>query len=159
MHRTRNTLPSAAREQSVKLLLTALVDLLELRAATKLAHWNIKGPAFIAVHELLDKTVDDIAEAADTVAERAVQLGGQAVGTSRQVAAATTLEDFPADANAQNVIIKEVCDRLAAVGKTIRESIDKASDIPDAATADIFTQITRMIDLRLWFLESHLVGG
>jgi len=86
---TRNDLPEKVRAGAVALLNQQLVDALDLAFQAKQAHWNVKGPNFIALHELFDKVVDELLEHADDLAERAVELGGTAFGTVRLAAKAS----------------------------------------------------------------------
>ena len=62
LFKTKNDLPEAARSKLVKLLNTRLADCIDLQTQTKHAHWNVKGPGFIALHELFDK-VNEAVEA------------------------------------------------------------------------------------------------
>src|SRR2546430_17436414 len=83
MHVTKNDVPEQARANIVELLNARLADAIDLQTQMKQAHWNVKGPSFIALHELFDKVNGDVEEYVDAIAERAVQLGGVAVGTAR----------------------------------------------------------------------------
>ena len=69
------------RNAMIDLLNARLADGIDLRLAVKQAHWNVRGPAFIAVHELFDAVALRLADHIDTMAERVVQLGGTAGGT------------------------------------------------------------------------------
>src|SRR5438477_6165845 len=78
---TRNDLEESVRKQMTDLLNASLVELIDLQLQAKQAHWNVKGPSFIALHELFDQVAEAVEKAVDTVAERAVALGGVATGT------------------------------------------------------------------------------
>src|ERR1700746_1404730 len=81
MYRTANTLPEQIRSRSVALLNRHLAAAIDLHAQVKQAHWNVRGPTFIAIHELFDKVAAAAEEYSDLVAERAGALGGTAEGT------------------------------------------------------------------------------
>src|ERR671937_79339 len=96
MYHTHNDLSPAIRARMITLLNARLADAIDLRTQLKVAHWNVKGPEFIALHKLFDEIVADADEYVDLVAERAVQLGGIADGTARQVAERSSLDEYAA---------------------------------------------------------------
>ncbi|MEM9253357.1 MAG: DNA starvation/stationary phase protection protein Dps [Planctomycetota bacterium] len=155
LHPTHHSLDAGIRAKSVAQLQAVLYDVLDAAAFVKQAHWNVKGPGFIAVHELLDRVYDLLAEHADTVAERIVILGGQAVGTSRAVAAASRLDAYPTDTTRLDEHIDLLADRLSRLAGSLRDAIDITSHAGDADTADLFTQVSRDIDKHVWFIEAH----
>jgi starvation-inducible DNA-binding protein len=140
----------------IELLNARLADAIDLALITKQAHWNVKGPTFIAVHEFLDEVRDELDEHVDIIAERVAQLDGIALGTLQAVAEATKLPAYPTDIRKVEDHLKALVDRFATLGKSTREAIDKADDAGDADTADIFTAYSRALDKNLWFLKSHL---
>src|SRR5262245_50304680 len=156
MFRTKNDLPEVARTKVVELLNARLADAIDLQTQTKQAHWNVKGPNFIALHELFDKINEDVEEYVDELAERAVQLGGVAEGTARMAAKRSTLSEYPANARDGRAHVEALSSALAAFGKSVRKAIDDANDIADLDTADLFTEISRGVDKWLWFVEAHL---
>ena len=158
MFDTRNDLPQDARQHMVKLLNARLADAVDLHTQVKVAHWNVKGPQFIALHKLFDEVASDVDEYVDLVAERAVQLGGTADGTARQVAEKSSLDEYEAGPEGEEHVAA-VADALAQFGKGTREAISAAEEAEDQATADIFTEVTRGVDKWLWFVEAHLQGG
>jgi starvation-inducible DNA-binding protein len=158
MNPTRNDLSASVRTKVCELLNARLADLIDMQSQVKQAHWNVKGPAFIAIHELFDDISGNLIEHIDTVAERAAQLGGQVMGTARIAAAASTLPEYPVNAVDQTEHLKAVADRLSRLGKNIRAAIDASGEFGDADAADIFTQVSRDVDKYLWFVESHLAG-
>ena len=95
MFKTKNDLPESARIKVIELLNARLADCKDLQTQTKQAHWNVKGPNFIGLHELFDKINEAVDEYVDEIAERAVQLGGVAEGTARVVAKRSTLPEYP----------------------------------------------------------------
>src|ERR1700756_2721108 len=97
MFDTRNDLPPNVRIEVAELLNARLADAIDLGAQSKYAHWNVKGPNFIALHELFDKVAESVEEHIDTIAERVTALGGTARGTITAVARGTSLKPYPED--------------------------------------------------------------
>ena len=85
-YKTQNDVPSNAKTVAIQLLNARLADTIDLALLTKQAHWNIKGPHFIALHEMIDSFRTEVDDYVDTMAERVVQLGGTALGTTQVVA-------------------------------------------------------------------------
>ncbi|QDU22645.1 DNA starvation/stationary phase protection protein Dps [Urbifossiella limnaea] len=155
---TRHDLPADNRRDLIALLNAHVADLTDLRSQTKHAHWNVKGPTFIALHKLFDELTDTLDELTDTTAERATALGGVADGTIRAAAAQSRLPEFPSQTFAGLSVVEALAVRYADLAKSTREAIDAADTLGDAATADLFTAASRELDKALWFLESHLQG-
>ena len=156
MYDTRNDLPSQLRTRMVELLNGRLADAIDLSAQAKQAHWNVKGPNFIALHELFDKVAEHIEDHVDTVAERITALGGTAHGTIAVVSRTTSLNPYPDDITEGVQHIEALSSALADFGAKARKAIDEAARAGDADTSDLFTGISREIDKDLWFLEAHL---
>jgi starvation-inducible DNA-binding protein len=156
MAKTRLDLADNTRKAMAALLNARLADALDLKLAAKQAHWNVKGPTFIALHELFDAIAGRVDAFSDDIAERAVALSATAAGTSQAIAAASTLEAYPLELAGEKEHVKALADRLAAFGKLAREAIDAADEAGDKDTADLFTGVSRQIDKDLWFLEAHL---
>ena len=155
MYPTKNDLPEATRTKIVELLNQRLADAIDLQTQTKQAHWNVRGPSFIALHELFDKINEDVEEYVDLIAERAVQLGGSVQGTARAAAKASKLPEYAPASDRGPDHIAAYGSALAAFGKLARHAIDASSEWKDAATADIFTEISRGADKWLWMIEAH----
>jgi starvation-inducible DNA-binding protein len=153
---TQNDLPDKVRLGAVDLLNRQLADALDLSLQAKQAHWNVKGPNFIALHELFDKVNEAVEDYVDEIAERAVQLGGVALGTARMAAHGSKLPEYPVEAVDGRSHVEALSTVLAAFGKNARAAIDEATGLGDADTADLFTEVSRGIDQWLWFVEAHL---
>jgi starvation-inducible DNA-binding protein len=156
MPKTRNDLPDNTRKAMIALLNARLVDTIDLRLAVKQAHWNVKGPNFIALHELFDQIQGRVDTFADDIAERSVALAGVVAGTSQAVAKGTNLDAYPTDVIDEKAHLQALADRLGAYGKLAREAINAADEAGDKDTADLFTGVSRQIDKDLWFIEAHL---
>jgi starvation-inducible DNA-binding protein len=159
MYTTKNDLPEATRTKMITLLNARLADAIDLQTQMKQAHWNVKGRDFIALHELFDQINEDVEDYVDLIAERAVQLGGVARGTAREVAKSTTLKEYPHEIGDSRQHVDAVSDALASFGKQARAAIDQSDKLGDADGADIFTEVSRGVDKWLWFVEAHLQGS
>src|SRR5258707_2814713 len=156
MFKTKNDLPEGIRAKAIELLNARLADAIDLQTQTKQAHWNVKAPNFIALHELFDKINEDVEDYVDEIAERAVQLGGVAEGTARIVANRSSLSEYPANPVDGRSHVEALSSALAAFGKAARQAIVHANELGDLDTADLFTEVSRGIDKWLWFVEAHL---
>lgn len=154
--KTRNDVQDNAKTVSIEILQGVLHDGIDLYNATRQAHWNVKGPNFYSVHELLEKFYNDLNVSTDDLAERIVQLGGIAHGTTQNVASSTRLPPYPTNLLPGLDHVTELADRYAAVAKTLREGIDQTDEAGDADTADLLTEQSRAIDKKLWMLEAFL---
>ena len=128
-------------EQVIAGLSERLLALIDLELTLKHIHWNVVGPHFIAVHEMLDGFRKDLDGHVDTIAERAVQLGGTALGTSQVVAADSKLAAYPTDIYTTKNHLAALIDRFADTAKAARAAIDEADEAGDADTADILPPI------------------
>ena len=156
MYKTRIDLPAAVRDKVVPVLQARLADSMDLFTQLKQAHWNVKGPNFIALHELFDAVAEIVEGHTDLIAERITALGGRADGTVRVSAAQSKLQEYPREIAAGIDHVAAVSDRLAAFGKSVREAADSTAEAGDAGTSDLFTEVSRAIDKQLWFVEAHL---
>ncbi|MEZ5329408.1 MAG: DNA starvation/stationary phase protection protein Dps [Verrucomicrobiales bacterium] len=152
---TRNSLPEKIRIEMAALLQDRLADSIDLMMQAKQAHWNIKGPHFMTLHELFDKVYTDAGVYVDLIAERIVQLGGIAQGTIRSAAARSGLPEYPLDITSGHKHVAELAHAIAFYGETIRKAIALSTQLDDANTTDMFTQILRGADMNLWFVEAH----
>src|SRR5438105_7317855 len=132
-----------------------LAEAVDLQTQMKQAHWNVKGPHFIGLHELFDQIDEAVEGYVDLIAERIVQLGGIAEGTARVAAERSRLEEYPLDIADGQAHVEAVAKALSTFGHEARKTIDQADELDDADTADIFTEISRGIDKWLWFVEAH----
>src|SRR6058998_1707902 len=124
-YETLNDLPESARAQVIDLLNERLADAIDLQTQAKQAHWNVKGPQFIALHKLFDEVHDAVEEYVDLLAERVVQLGGIAEGTVRMVAERTELTDYPRQIVDGAEHVNALAGALAEFGTRIRRAIDE----------------------------------
>ena len=155
LYRTKNDLPEETRVEAITLLNQRLADCIDLQTQCKQAHWNVKGPQFIALHKLFDEINEEVEDYVDLIAERIVQLGGIAEGTVGAVAKRTALIDYPLTLTTGAEHVAALSDALAGFGRTARIGIEEMNELEDADSADILTEISRGIDKWLWFVEAH----
>lgn len=156
IHTTQNDLKSNAKAVSIDTLNARLADLIDLSLITKQAHWNLKGPQFIGIHEMLDGFRGSIDGLVDEVAERVVQLGGTAFGTAQDVANKSKCTPYPTNIYKISDHLAALIDRYGTVANNVRKAIDETDAAGDADTADLFTEASRALDKHLWFLEAHV---
>jgi starvation-inducible DNA-binding protein len=156
---TKNDLPEATRLEVIGLLNQRLADCIDLQTQCKQAHWNVKGPTFIALHKLFDEINEDVEAYVDLIAERIVQLGGIAEGTIGAVEGRSSLIDYPLALSTGAEHVAALSDALAAFGRTARVGIEEMNELEDAGSADILTEISRGVDKWLWFVEAQQQGA
>jgi starvation-inducible DNA-binding protein len=156
---TLNDLPATTRDQVIDLLNERLADAIDLQLQAKQAHWNVKGPQFIGLHKLFDEIDEAVEEYVDLLAERVVQLGGIAEGTSGIVAERSELPQYPINISTGDEHVWALSNALASFGERIRRAIDETDDLGDADAMDICTEISRGVDKWLWFVEAHGAGA
>src|SRR2546427_8406226 len=159
LYPTKNDLPEATRIEVIALLNQRLAEAIDLQAQCKQAHWNVKGPTFIALHKLFDEINEDVEEYVDLLAERVVQLGGVAEGSVGVVAERSTLVDYPLGLSSGAEHVAALSDALTMFGRTARVGIEEMNELEDADSADILTEISRGVDKWLWFVEAHQQGA
>ena len=155
MYETENDIAKSRRVELNSLMNQRLADAVDLQMQMKQAHWNVKGPHFIGLHELFDKVNEAVASYVDLIAERVVQLGGIAEGTVRAAAQRSRLAEYPLDIADGAAHVEAVARALSTFGREARNTIDLADELEDADTADLFTEVSRGIDKWLWFVEAH----
>lgn len=153
---TYNPTDDKLRDRIAGMLNEVLANSISLRMQAKTAHWNVRGPQFIALHELFDKVASETSEYSDTIAERIGQMGHLAEGTPDQVSKANTLPAFPGEEIDGNKIVKALSESLGKFIQSCRDGIERADQMDDPVTADILTEVSRGAELNLWFVESHI---
>lgn len=156
MHNTKIDIPLESREQLITILNQRLADAADLRSQAKQAHWNVKGPNFIALHELFDKVSSELEPHVDDIAERITTLGGTALGTVRLAAQNSSLAEYPHEITDGTAHVDALSSAIADLGKKVRGDIDRTDELGDADTADLLTGISRSLDKLLWFVEAHI---
>ena len=155
MYETENDISLQQRTQLNDLMNQRLASAVDLQMQMKQAHWNVKGPSFIGLHELFDKVAEAVEDYVDQIAERIVQLGGVAEGTVRMAASRTRLAEYSPEISEGMAHVEGVARALSTFGQEARNTINEADELEDADTADMFTEISRGIDKWLWFVEAH----
>lgn len=152
---TRIDIKPKTRAAMVALLNQQLADMSDLHSQLKQAHWNVKGPHFIALHKLFDELAEQFEHSIDEVAERITALAGVARGTARMAAAGSRLPELGEDFDGLK-LVAALADRLALLARTTREAIETSDDADDEVTSDLYTRLGGEIDKALWLLEAHV---
>ncbi|HET9953673.1 MAG TPA: DNA starvation/stationary phase protection protein Dps [Polyangiaceae bacterium] len=156
MYKSPSHLPEQARVSLCETLNARLADGLDLHSQIKVAHWNIKGPQFAALHPLFETFAVSLATHNDTIAERSVTLGGKAYGTARHVAKQSQLPEYPQDTTRDMDHVRLLAERIEKYLDVVRESRSNAEKLGDTDTVDLFTQIVTEFEKHAWFLRASL---
>ena len=156
MYKTPSTLPEAARADVVRTLNDRLADGLDLHSQLKVAHWNVRGPQFPALHPLFEQFATQLAQHNDSLAERAVTLGGLAGGGTRAVARSSRLPHYPADTTRDLDHVKLLAERFEVYLAGVRESRATAERLADTDTVDLLTGVITDFEKNAWFLRATL---
>jgi starvation-inducible DNA-binding protein len=158
MYRSPSQLSPAAREAIARALDACLADGLDLHSQIKVAHWNVKGPHFAALHPLFETFATALAAHNDAIAERAVTLGGRANGTARQVAAASRLPEYPPEAARDLDHVRLLADRIDVYLAGLRAARHASEEHGDPETTDLLTTVIAEFEKHGWFLRATLEG-
>lgn len=156
MYRSPSHLSESARQTLSDVLNARLADGLDLHSQIKVAHWNIKGPQFAALHPLFETFAVSLAAFNDSIAERAVTLGGKAYGTARHVAKTSKLNEYPQDTTKDLEHVKLLAERFESYLVELRASRSAAESQADTDTVDLFTGVITEFEKNAWFLRASL---
>lgn len=156
MYKSPSHLSEQSRSKVTETLNSRLADGLDLHSQIKVAHWNIKGPQFAALHPLFETFATELAAANDEIAERAVTLGANAYGTVRHVAKTSSLPDYPQDTARDLEHVRLLAERFEKYLEGLRESRTVADKHQDADSVDLLTRVITSFEKHAWFLRASL---
>jgi starvation-inducible DNA-binding protein len=158
MYRSPSPLQEPSRVKVAESLNQRLADGLDLHGQIKVAHWNIKGPNFAALHPLFETFAVSLANHNDAVAERAVTLGAKAYGTARHVAKTSRIPEYDQEASRDMDHVRLLADRIETYLKGLRETRGVAEKEGDTDSVDLLTGIVTEFEKNAWFLRASLEG-
>ena len=156
MYRSPSPLSEQSRAPITASLNERLADGLDLHSHIKVAHWNIKGPNFAALHPLFETFATSLSTHNDAIAERAVTLGGKAYGTSKHVAKTSRLPDYPQETVKDLEHVRLLADRFDVYLTGLRQSRAVAEEHKDTDTVDLLTGAITEFEKHTWFLRATL---
>ena len=156
MYPSPSHLPEDTRAKIADALNARLADGLDLHSQIKVAHWNIKGPQFAALHPLFETFAVSLAAHNDAVAERAVTLGARAFGTARHVARTSTLPEYPQNASRDLEHVGLLAERIEKYLEGTRAARALGEKLGDTDTVDLLTGIVTEFEKHAWFLRASL---
>lgn len=156
LYTTRIDIPESTRNKVIQMLNESLAGCLDIWTQAKQAHWNVKGKDFYQLHLLFDDVAEALYEPIDMIAERITALGGVAHGTARNAAENSFIPEYPnTEKMNEEDHLNALADRLAKFGKHLRDSAKQISE-DDQDTNDLYIEVSREVDKKLWFVEAHL---
>lgn len=156
MYKSPSPLSEDVRSKMSETLNARLADGLDLHSQIKVAHWNIKGPQFASLHPLFETFAVSLAVHNDSVAERAVTLGGRAYGTARHVAKTSKLAEYPQETTRDLEHVKLLAERIEKYLDGVRESRSLGEKNGDTDSVDLLTGIITEFEKHAWFLRASL---
>jgi starvation-inducible DNA-binding protein len=156
MYKTPSQLSETSRSELIRTLNARLVDGLDLHGQIKVAHWNVRGPQFPSLHPLFETFANQLATYNDSIAERAVTLGGLAAGTARHVAKTSRLSEYPLDTTRDLDHVKLLAERIEVYLAGVRESREIAAENGDEESVGLLTDVLTDFEKNAWFLRATL---
>jgi starvation-inducible DNA-binding protein len=156
MFKSPSPLSEKARTEIAEALNARLADGLDLHSQIKVAHWNVKGPQFAALHPLFETFAVSLAGFNDTIAERAVTLGAKAYGTVRHVVKISKIPDYPQETTRDLDHVKLLVERFESYLAGLRASRSVAEQHGDTDTEDMLTVVVTEFEKNAWFLRASL---
>ena len=156
MYPSPNPLPERSRATVAEALEGVLADGLDLHSQIKVAHWNVKGPHFAALHALFESFATALSAHTDAVAERAVTLGAVVRGTARHVAARSRLPEYGQDTTRGLEHVRLLSERFERFLAGVRDTRGIAEAQADDDTVDLLTTLIEEFEKNAWFLRATL---
>jgi len=157
--KTYSSVPYLSADQSAKIieaLQQSLYALNDLHLTLKHIHWNVTGPNFIAVHEMLDPQVDDVRLMADAVAERIAMLGGVPDGRSGALVNGRGWGEYAVGSAGADEHLKALADYFDGVIKVEHNASEVAGENGDDVTAGLIQSQLEELEKYNWFARAHL---
>jgi starvation-inducible DNA-binding protein len=126
----------------------------DLHLTLKHVHWNVVGPSFIGVHEMLDPQVTLVRDFADDVAERIATMGGTPLGTVQAIIERRDCGDYALGRDTTQAHLAEVDAIYRRVIEANRRAIDAVG--VDPITQDLLIGQTAALEKFRWFVRAHL---
>lgn len=139
-----------------QLLSVILADTYVLYVKTQNFHWNLVDQRFYSLHLFFEKQYEELAEAADEIAERIRTLGFDAPGSMREFLELATLDESPSKLPGKKMIEILLKDHTA-VAHNLRKQIEPIIDLGDQGTGDLLIEKLRFHEKTAWMLQSHLI--
>jgi starvation-inducible DNA-binding protein len=157
---TISGLSQADSEKLVASLQERLSAYNDLHLTLKHVHWNVVGPNFIGVHEMLDPQIDLVRGYADEVAERIATLGLAPRGTVDAIVKDRTWDDYALDRDTVTAHLAALDLVYNGVVGDVRKAIEVAGDI-DPVSEDMLIGQAAELEKFQWFIRAHLenAGG
>jgi starvation-inducible DNA-binding protein len=132
-----------------------LADSYQLMSLTHLAHWNVRGSGFFALHAAFRAQYEELFAAVDAIAERIRALGDFALGGLKALARTSTLNEFGAQ-QTQDGFVEKLIDANKEVGRAAAEARDLAEKAKDLETQNLMIERVTQHQKVVWLLKSHL---
>jgi len=155
LHYTVPGMSESDAEQVVALLQDRLHACNDLHLTLKHVHWNVVGPHFIAVHQMIDPQVDAVRGFADDLAERIATLGGSPKGTPGSIVTGRDWEDYSIGRATTQEHLGALDVVYHGVIESYRKGIKELEDL-DLVTQDMFITQVEQLELFQWFVRAHL---
>lgn len=156
MNTTASPLAESDRAKIIAALNVRLADAADLYNAAKVAHWNVRAPNFKEMHALFADVASMLSSQADLIAERAVQLGGMAEGTTTQIGEGTTLDEYPSGLVTGIDHINALMARLTEYNAGLHEAMGLADDKGDVNTVTLLSDASLEVEKIAWMLSAHI---
>lgn len=134
-----------------------LADSYSLMGLTHLAHWNVEGPDFFALHEAFQKQYENLFEAVDEVAERVRALDVYAIGGLSMLGRVAGIEEFKSPMPQKDYVAALIVAHEKVVDDATRTR-DAAGETADLETQDLMIKRLQWHEKTLWMLKSYLKG-
>ncbi|MCF8587855.1 Dps family protein [Gordonia liuliyuniae] len=154
-HTIANNTNTNDSERLIAALQGRLSALSDLHLTLKHVHWNVVGPSFIGVHQMIDPQVETVRGFADDLAERIAALGGSPCGTTAAIADNRTWDDYSLGRDTVTAHLAALDVVYDGVVGSHRAAIELAGKI-DPVSEDMLIGQTGELEKFQWFMRAHL---